>query len=130
MTIVLFDGVCNLCNGAVDFIIDRDPQARFRFAALQSEAARPLLERCGLPAEFLGNIVLVEDGACYLRSTAALRIARRLATPWPLLYALVLVPRPLRDALYDWLARNRYRWFGKRESCRMPPPELEARFLS
>lgn len=126
---MLFDGVCNLCNGTVDFIIDRDPQARFRFAALQSDSARPLLARCGLPAQFLDNIVLVEDGACYLRSAAALRIARGLRFPWPLLYAFVLVPRPLRDAVYDWVARNRYRWFGKRASCRMPTPALRARFL-
>lgn len=129
MAVVLFDGLCNLCNGAVDFIIDRDPQAQFRFAALQSDAARPLLARRGLSAERLGHIVLVEDGRCYLGSTAALRIARRLTSPWPLLYALLLVPRPLRDAVYDWVARNRYRWFGKRDRCRTPTPGLQARFL-
>lgn len=126
---MLFDGLCNLCSGAVDFIIDRDPRAELRFAALQSDAARPLLARCGLPAEHPGSIVLVEDGRCYRRSTAALRIARRLTFPWPLLYALLLVPRPLRDAVYDWVARNRYGWFGKRDRCRTPTPDLRSRFL-
>lgn len=127
---MLFDGVCNVCNRSVDFIIERDPSGHFRFAALQSEAARPLLERCALPAEFLDNIVLVEDDACYVRSTAALRIVRHLRRPWPLLYVLLLIPRPVRDVAYTWFARNRYRWFGKQQSCRLPNPELADRFLS
>jgi|ERR1051326_2349917 predicted DCC family thiol-disulfide oxidoreductase YuxK len=127
--VVLFDGICNFCDWSVDFVIDRDPAGYFRFAALQSNAARPLLARCGLPAEHLGNIVLFEDGVCYGRSTAALRIVRRLSAPWPLLYALIIVPRPLRDALYDWFGRNRYRWFGKRDVCRAPSPETRERFL-
>src|SRR5258708_33596310 len=99
--IVLFDGVCNLCNSAVDFILERDPNGHFRFAALQSGAARPLLERCKLPSDFVGTIVLVEDGVCHTRSAAALRIARHLRWPWPLLSTLIVVPSPLRDALYD-----------------------------
>jgi len=113
----------------VDFIIDRDPAGYFRFAALQSKAARPLLAHCHLAPEFLDNIVLVEDGACHARSTAALRILRRLNGLWPLLYVIIAVPRPLRDAAYDWFSRNRYRWFGKREACRIPSPELRERFL-
>ncbi len=127
--VVLFDGVCNVCNGAVNFILERDPGGYFRFAALQSEAARPLLAAARLPATFLDNIVLVEDGACYARSTAALRIVRRLAWPWPLLYAAVIVPRPVRDFVYDWIAKNRYRWFGRRETCRLPAPAERERFL-
>jgi predicted DCC family thiol-disulfide oxidoreductase YuxK len=127
--IVLFDGVCNLCNGTVDFVIERDPRAYFRFAAIQSEPAQPLLRQCRLPSRFLDNIVLVEDGSCYAGSTAALRIVRHLRAPWPLLYTLVVVPRPLRDAVYFWIARNRYRWFGRRDSCRMPDPEVASRFL-
>jgi predicted DCC family thiol-disulfide oxidoreductase YuxK len=127
--VVLFDGVCNLCNASVNFIIDRDPAGHFKFAALQSEAASGMLAPCGPSGEALSSVVLLEEGRCYERSAAALRIARRLSGAWPLLYAFVVVPRPLRDAVYDWVARNRYRWFGKRDACRLPTPELRARFL-
>ena len=127
--VVLFDGVCNLCNGWVDFIIARDPQAHFRFAALQSNAARPYLERCRLAPDFLQGIVLVEDERCHTRSTAALRVLRRLGAPWAVLYALIVVPRPLRDAVYDWFISHRYRWFGKRDRCRLPTAEEARRFL-
>jgi predicted DCC family thiol-disulfide oxidoreductase YuxK len=123
--VVLFDGVCNLCNGAVRFILARDPAGRFRFASLQSEAARRLLRDDGR-AE---TIVLLEAGKTYTKSTAALRIARGLRFPWPLLYAFVAVPRPLRDLVYDWVARHRYRWFGKRETCLLPTPEVRGRFV-
>jgi predicted DCC family thiol-disulfide oxidoreductase YuxK len=127
--VVLFDGVCNFCNSTVNFIIDRDPAEYFKFAAIQSEPARRLLAGCGLSSGSLDNIVLFEDGACYLRSTAVLRILRRLRGPWVLLYMLLLVPRPIRDAGYDWFARHRYRWFGKRSECSIPSPEIRARFL-
>ncbi len=127
-SVVLFDGVCNLCNNSVQFIITRDRSARFRFAALDSAAARRLIERTGSRSPLPDSIVLVEQGRVYTRSTAALRIARRLPFPWPLLYAAIVVPRPLRDLAYDFVARNRYRWFGKRDSCMMPTPELRARF--
>jgi predicted DCC family thiol-disulfide oxidoreductase YuxK len=128
--VVLFDGVCNLCNGSVNFIIDRDPTARFRFAALQSSQATELLARLGqAPQPEPQSVLLVEDGRLYERSTAALRIARRLRGGWKLLYAFIVVPRPLRDAVYGFIARNRYRWFGKSEACRVPTPELRARFL-
>jgi predicted DCC family thiol-disulfide oxidoreductase YuxK len=128
-SVVLFDGVCNLCNAAVRFVIDRDPNARFRFAALDSEAARALLQTAPLPAALLDSIVLVEEEGVFTRSDAALRIARRLTFPWPLAYVFILVPRVLRDALYDWIARHRYRWFGRRETCMLPTPELKGRFL-
>jgi predicted DCC family thiol-disulfide oxidoreductase YuxK len=126
--LVLFDGVCNLCNGAVNFIIDRDPEGYFRFAPLQSEVAQSYLEDPRLGQE-LGTIVLVEEEHTYVRSTAALRIARRLTPPWHLLALGLLVPRPLRDPVYDWIATNRYDWFGKRDQCRVPTPELRSRFL-
>jgi predicted DCC family thiol-disulfide oxidoreductase YuxK len=126
---VLFDGVCNLCNGAVNFIIDRDPSGYFRFAPLQSDVAERLLAETDAADATLDTIVLVEDGTAYVRSTAALRIARRLSGPWPLFYAFLAVPRPLRDAVYDWVAAHRYRWFGRREQCRVPTPDLKARFL-
>ncbi|UJR84788.1 thiol-disulfide oxidoreductase DCC family protein [Sandaracinus amylolyticus] len=130
--IVLFDGVCNLCHGAVQFIVDRDPRATFHFASLQSDRAAALLREHGRtpPAGDPESVVLVEDGRIYEHSTAALRIARRLGGLWPALYAFVIVPRFVRDAVYRLIARNRYRWFGRTEQCRVPTPELRARFLS
>jgi len=127
--VVLFDGVCNLCNGAVNFIIDRDPEGYFRFAPLQSDVAEQLVAGTDAADATLDTIVLVEDGTAYVRSTAALRIARRLSGPWPLLYAFLVVPRFLRDAVYDWVAEQRYRWFGKRDQCRVPTTTLKDRFL-
>ncbi|QRK11617.1 thiol-disulfide oxidoreductase DCC family protein [Archangium violaceum] len=128
--VVLFDGVCNLCNGVVNFIIDRDPSARFRFAALQSTQAAVLLAPLGrVPEADPQSFILVEDGRVYERSSAALRVARKLPGAWKLFYVFVVVPTPLRDAVYRFIARNRYRWFGKADACRMPTPELRARFL-
>jgi predicted DCC family thiol-disulfide oxidoreductase YuxK len=127
--IVIFDGVCNLCNGTVNFIIDHDPAGHFRFAPLQSSTAETYLDGADGPDRDLGTIVLVEHGQTYVRSTAALRIARRLTGPWHLLYLAIGIPRPLRDAVYDWIAANRYDWFGRRDQCRMPTPALRDRFL-
>jgi len=123
--IVLFDGVCNLCNGAVQFILARDPGARFQFAALQSETARRLL---GTNAS-LESLALVEAGQVFRKSAAVLRIARKLRFPWTLLYVFVVVPRPARDLIYDWVARHRYGWFGKRDTCAVPTPGVRERFL-
>jgi predicted DCC family thiol-disulfide oxidoreductase YuxK len=128
-SVVLFDGVCNFCEGTVNFIIARDPHAYFRFAALQSPVAHQLLESCASPPPTSDSLVLVEGEKCYTRSTAALRIARRLRSPWFLLYGLIIVPRPIRDALYDWFARNRYRWFGKQDECLVPDTDTRRRFL-
>jgi predicted DCC family thiol-disulfide oxidoreductase YuxK len=127
--LVLFDGVCNLCNSSVNFIIDRDPAGYFKFAALQDETVASLLARFDLSTDYLDSVVLLEEGRCYRESTAALRIARRLRGGWPLFYAFIVVPRPVRDVVYGWIARNRYRWFGKRDTCRIPTPELRERFL-
>lgn len=127
--LILFDGLCNFCDASVNFVIDHDPQGRFRFAPLQSEVGKSLLLKHGVDATKLESVALIDEEKCYTRSTAALRIARRLRWPWPVLYALVVIPRPLRDLVYDWIARNRYRWFGRREACRVPTPELRARFL-
>jgi predicted DCC family thiol-disulfide oxidoreductase YuxK len=127
--IILFDGVCNLCNESVLFVIDRDPRATFDFASLQSDHARALLAEHGFSDTDVSTIVLVEAGKVYVRSTAALRIARRLSGPWPALYLALVIPRPIRDAGYRWIARNRYRWFGKLEACRIPAPEIAGRFL-
>lgn len=127
--VILFDGVCHLCQGAVKFIIKRDPAGRFRFASLQSEAGSRLLQAAGAHEESLDSVVLIENGSYYIRSAAALRIARGLRYPWPLLYALIVVPKGLRDAVYQFIARHRYRWFGKDETCLVPTRELRERFL-
>ncbi len=127
--IVLFDGVCNFCNASVNFILKRDPKGVFRFAPLQSETAKRLLEKFHLPLDDLDTMVLIENGKAYTRSTAGLRIARHLNAAWPLLYGFIVLPRFFRDTIYRLIARNRYRWFGKRETCMIPLPEWKERFL-
>ena len=127
--VVLFDGICNLCNGAINFIIDHDSEAVFRFAPLQSDVGGRLARACGIDVEHLSTLVLYDQDGCHTRSAAALRIARRLDGLLPLLYGLIVVPPWIRDAVYDVIAANRYRWFGKRDQCRMPTPELRERFL-
>jgi len=126
----LFDGACSLCNRAVRFIARRDPEGRFRFASLQSRAAEELLGRSGWAWGALDAIVLAERGGLYAGSEAILRIARHLSGPWPLL-SLVgrALPRSVREALYRFVARNRYRWFGRREQCSVPDERLGSRFL-
>ena len=126
---ILFDGVCNLCNGFVQFVIARDPGAHFRFAPLSSPAAERLLAEAGVTLPVPDTIVLLEDGAAFYRSDAALRVARGLTFPWPLAYGLVAVPRFIRDRVYDFIAARRYRWFGRRDACMIPTPDLRARFL-
>ena len=127
--IVLFDGVCNFCNASVNFLIDHDSKARLRFAALQSRTGQALLEKFGLRKTDFDTMVLVE-GECYsIRSTAALRIAGHLDGWWWLSAAGLFIPTFLRDFAYSILARNRYRWFGRLDACRVPAPETRARFL-
>lgn len=127
--ILLFDGVCSLCNGFVNFVIDRDPEGYFKLGALQSDAARPYLDAFERDLQGLDTMVLIENGKLYTRSSAALRVLRRLSMPWPLLYGLVLVPKGLRDRIYEIVASHRYEWFGQRDQCRRPTPELRRRFL-
>lgn len=128
--IVLYDGVCGLCDRSVQLILRNDRRGRFRFAALQSEAGRALLEKYGLAPEALDSVVLVEGGRAWRKSRAALRIGRGMDLPWPLLWPLIVIPRPVADFFYDLLAKNRYRIFGKLDACMIPPPEVRARFLS
>lgn len=128
--IVLYDGVCGLCDRWVQLVLRNDRRGRFRFAALQSDAGRALLEKSGLPPQALDSIVLVEGDGVWRKSRAALRIARRMDAPWPLLWPLVIVPRRVADLFYDLVAKNRYRIFGKLDACMIPPPEARARFLS
>jgi predicted DCC family thiol-disulfide oxidoreductase YuxK len=125
--IILFDGVCSLCSASVQFIIARDPHAVFRFASLQSETGEALREKFGVPE--MDSLVLLEDGRYYTKSSAILRICRRLAGAWKLFYIFRLVPKPLRDNVYDFVAKHRYEWFGKRGHCLMPTPDIRARFL-
>ena len=126
---MLYDGVCNLCNAAVQFIINRDPRARFRFAALSSPYALRLLQAYNLTVKAEpDSIVLIQNGKAYLQSGAALRIAKGLGGVWPFLYVFIWVPPFIRNAVYGLIARNRYHWFGKQESCLLPTPELKARF--
>jgi predicted DCC family thiol-disulfide oxidoreductase YuxK len=127
--LILFDGVCNLCNGFVQFVIERDPGGTFQFAALQSAAARRILAQHDAPDPLPDTILLVADGRVSTRSTAVLRIARGLRFPWPLASALIAVPRPLRDAIYSLVARHRYGWFGQRDQCMVPTPALRSRFI-
>jgi predicted DCC family thiol-disulfide oxidoreductase YuxK len=127
--LVLFDGVCNLCSGSVQFILQRDREARFRFASLQSELGRKIQAEHGLDPGAPSSVLFLEEGRLYRESDAVLRIARRLPGAWKLLAAFKLVPRPLREGLYRWIARNRYRWFGKADTCWLPTPELRGRFL-
>ncbi|RYD93325.1 MAG: thiol-disulfide oxidoreductase DCC family protein [Sphingobacteriales bacterium] len=127
--VILFDGECNYCDAVVNFVIRVDRKRRLRFAALQSKAGQALLQQYGLSQEEFNSFVFIEDGKAWNRSTAMLRVLRYL--PWWLQEARLgwLLPRPIRDAVYDWVARNRYRWFGKRDACMIPTPDVRARFL-
>lgn len=129
--VILFDGVCNLCNAAVDFVIRRDTRRVFRYGALQSGTGEKLLEEHGvdLDPDDLSTFVLLEEGRVFTRSTAALRIARRLGGAWPLCYGFIVVPRVVRDAVYRVVSRNRYHWFGRRDTCRLPTEEEKALFV-
>ena len=128
--VVLFDGVCNLCNSAVLFIIKHDKNNIFRLASLQSETGQKLLTKFNLPVNELNSFILVENNKVYNRSTGALRVAKKLNGILPLLYSFIIIPKIFRDSIYDWIARNRYKWFGKKEECMIPTPELKARFLN
>jgi predicted DCC family thiol-disulfide oxidoreductase YuxK len=127
-SIVIFDGVCNLCNNFVNFVIDRDPQINFKFVANQSAIGQQLIQDFHLPAT-IDTIILIEADRCYTHSTAVLKIFRRLHGIWTGLAYLMIVPKPIRDSIYVWIARNRYRWLGQSASCRIPTPELQQHFL-
>ncbi len=128
--VILFDGVCNFCNSAVNFTIKRDKKAVIQFAPLQSEKGRMFLRQYNLPADDMRSFVFIEDGKTYFRSTAALKVCRYLNGLWPLCYIFILVPRFIRDAVYNFIAKHRYKWFGMRQECMMPTPEIKKRFLT
>ena len=126
--VILFDGVCNLCNGAVRFVIKRDKKNYFHFATIQSEVAKQLTENENI--ESSATIILVEDEKIYRRSTAALRVCRHLSGGWKFLYNLIIIPAFVRDAVYNFVAKNRYKWFGKKDTCMIPTPENRSKFLN
>mgnify|MGYP006092070531 FL=1 len=128
-SIILFDGVCNLCNGAVNFVIKRDPGNVFKFTPLQEKQGVLLLKKHAIDAQELDSIVLVENKKVYTKSSAALRIARKMSNLWPLFFVLLIIPRFIRDGVYDFIAKNRYKWFGKKKQCMIPTPGLREKFL-
>lgn len=128
--ILLVDGVCNLCSGSVRFIADRERAPRLYFASLQSSVGRRLLREHGIDPDALASLVLIDAEGAHHRSDAALRIARELRAPWSWLTVFRIVPRPLRDAVYDFIARYRYRWFGRQDVCMLPRADLAPRFLA
>lgn len=128
--IVLFDGVCNLCNGFVQFLIRRDPQGRFKFASLQSESGRQLLQDYGYSEYPLTSIIYIRGDRSYEMSTAVLQIMNSLGGIWSLAGVLRVIPKGIRDRVYRFIARRRYLWFGKKEACMVPTPQLRQRFLS
>lgn len=127
--VMLFDGVCNLCNGWVHFAIARDLEARLRFAAVQSPLGQAFLARHGLSLDVYDSFYFVEDGVVYEKSAAWFRMVRHLRWPWPWFRAGAIVPPALRDVAYSFVARNRYRWFGRRDVCMVPTAEIAARFI-
>jgi len=129
LPVILFDGVCNLCSGSVRFIIKHDPTHHFRFASLQGEFGRQVLEKYHLPVAEFGSFILLEKDTVYTKSSAALRVVKKLSGPWSVLYAFIIVPPFIRNTVYDLVARNRYKWFGKKEACWIPTPELKGLFI-
>jgi len=128
--LLLFDGVCNLCNEYVQFIVQRDPNAQFVFAPLQSKIGKKVLEQHGYSSNSLNTVMLLKKGILYKESDVALEVTKDLSGLWPSLAIFKLIPSFIRNPIYRWIAKNRYRWFGKKETCMVPTPELQARFFS
>ena len=126
---MLFDGICNLCNTSVTFVIQRDKKDLFRFAALQDPVGQQLIEKYQIDSSKTDSIILIEDDKAYVKSTAALKVARHLGGAYPLLYGFMIVPNFIRNWVYDYVAKNRYKWYGKKDSCMIPTPELKSKFL-
>ena len=127
--LILFDGICNLCTASVQFIIKRDPRAKFSFASLQSQVGQTIMKKYEQDISALSTILLIRDQKVYSRSSAVLHIARELRGAWPLLYGFIIVPKFIRDAVYELIAQNRYKWFGRRKDCMVPTAEHKARFV-
>ena len=127
--IILFDGVCNFCNGAINFVLKQDKKGVFRFAPLQSEAGQRLLKQYNLSTAEFDSFVLIDNGKIYKKSSASLRVMNKLPWYWKEAQLLRIIPTAFRDAIYDFIAKNRYKWFGKKEQCMIPTPEMRNRFL-
>ena len=127
--IILFDGVCNLCNNAINFVIKQDPKEIFVFASLQSEIGQQILKKYNLPLQQLSSFVLLQNDKIYTKSTAAIKVAQQLNGLWKCFYIFNLVPVFIRDGVYNIIAKNRYKWFGKQDACMIPSPQLKQRFL-
>lgn len=127
--ILLFDGVCNLCSSSVQFVLKRNKTENIQFASLQSDVGKQLLQEHGLSHQYIDSLVLLENGTAYVKSDAALRVTKHLAGVWRLLLAFLIIPKFIRNPIYDWIARNRYRWFGKKDVCWIPQPQWQSRFL-
>ena len=127
--VVLFDGVCNFCNSSVNFIIRHDKKDYFRFTPLQSEIGMKISEKYNLDSGNLKSVILVDKGKIYTKTTAALRIAKQLSGAWPALYVFIIVPPPIRDVVYNIIAKYRYKWWGERDACMIPTPEIRKKFL-
>ena len=128
--IILFDGVCNLCNSSVQYVIKHDPNARFTFASLQGKTGQELLKKHGLSDNELNSFVLIINDKVFTRSAAALTVAKQLSGVTKMLYGFMIIPPFIRDGVYNFIAKNRYKWFGKKDSCMIPTPELSSRFLN
>ncbi len=129
MGVVLFDGVCNLCNSSVNWIIDHDKKNEFRFASLQSEYGQRMVQQYNISGNYMDTVVLIKNDRAYLRSAAVLQVLRGIGGIYSLAMVFYIFPAFIRDVVYNFIAKNRYRWFGKQESCRIPTPELKAKFI-
>jgi predicted DCC family thiol-disulfide oxidoreductase YuxK len=128
-SIILFDGVCNYCNSMVNFVIQQDKNKKFKFAALQSEAGQKILQKCSLPTQDFDSFILIENGKVFKSSTAGLKVLNKLPVYWKWSQVFWIVPKFLRDAVYNVIAKNRYKWFGRKETCMIPSPQVKERFL-
>lgn len=127
--VILFDGICNFCNSTINFVIKKNKKQHIFFAPLQSEAGQRLLQQYNLPVDDMESFVFIENEKAYRQSTAALRVCRYLRGLWPLCYGFIIVPKFIRDGIYNWIAKNRYKWFGVRQECMIPTPDIKERFL-
>ncbi|WP_223700333.1 thiol-disulfide oxidoreductase DCC family protein [Sutcliffiella deserti] len=127
--VLLFDGVCNMCNSLVIFVMSNDKEGKYKFASLQSESGQNLLSKFNLPTNDFNSFIYIIGDNYYTKSTAGLKVLRGLDGFWKCLYPLILIPKPIRDVVYAFIAKNRYRWFGRKEQCMLPTPEMKKRFL-
>ena len=127
--IILFDGVCNFCNSAVNFTLKRNKKANIMFAPMQSGAGAKILQQYNLDQNDMKSFIFIDNGVVYKQSTGALRVCKYLSGLWPICYGLIIIPKFIRDGIYNWIAKNRYKWFGQKQACMIPTPDVKARFL-